>query len=376
MRHSFFGMALLVYAGCLAYSQAPSWNQVSLTPPVFEYWSGSGSLQPPLGLQPPNSASTAYPLHMYYPTGVSPSGTVDPYGCQFRGSLSPTTGSIGSAPNAYPPEYPEWATGSSFNSNTELAGKPIPRAGISQVGVGYEAPSGSTAIKGISMEATFPGGAQATGSPTMNFFWESDNCADGDTEYGFTLVPVNGSQITQFYYSYWSNCGDPAIDPSYADSCWAIGYATSVGLLVVDSVVQCTGAVNMPVSTSPSSTYYYNAFPYLNGSSGHWDFMAQVMNSAGSLLESCIVDPTNGANTSCSPTPVASNEVVTNVTKYGTCEINPATSTTEFNTTTFFNPQWVYGVGGWVFAVLNGSSGSPYLNNAAPVTISSIRVGE
>ncbi|HLJ26192.1 MAG TPA: hypothetical protein VKY85_05740 [Candidatus Angelobacter sp.] len=368
MRGSFPGTSLLIFifASCLAYSQ--SWNQVPLTPPVFEY-SGSGE-----GVQWPNSSSTAYPLNMYYPTGVSPSWTPDAFGCQWRQSLSPTTGSIGSAPNAYPPEYPEWAAGSSFTTSSQLKGA-ITRGGITQVGVGYQAPWGSTAIKGISMLASFPGGAEPPGSPTMSFFWESDNCADGDTEYGFVLLPEGGSQITQFYYTYWSNCVDSP------DTCWAIGYAPSVGFLVVDQVLQCGGAVNMPqqVPISPNASYYYRAYPFPNGS--HWDFMAQVADSSGNVIESCTVDPTNGGNTSCSPWPASG--VVTNGNSRGSsCFINPATSTSEVNTTTIFNPQWTYGVGGWVFGVLTvdpaiGSpTGSPFVNGGAPVTINSMQVLE
>jgi hypothetical protein len=368
MRHSYFGAFLLIFASCFAYSQ--TWVPVSLTPPVVEY-SGSGE-----GVQSPNSGSTSYPVSMYYPTGTSPSGTPDAYGCTFRQSLSPTTGSIGSGSNAYPPEYPEWASGSSFTTTSELGGKAIPRGGITQLSVGYQAPSGSTAIEGIAMEASFPGSAEPANSSSMSFFWESDNCADGDTEYGFVLFPEGGSQITQFYYSYWSNCVD---SPPGPDTCWAITYFPSINIAAVEQVIQCQGGVNMPedLPISPNSSYFYKAYPYWNGSV--WDFMAQVTDSSGNLIESCTVDPTNGNNTSCSPYPAIGVSTNTNANG-GTCSFNPWTSSSEFDTSTFFNPYWTHGVAGWVFGVLtvnpSAAPSSPSVNGVAPVKISSIEVLE
>jgi hypothetical protein len=368
MRRICIATTLLALA-TIAHSQ--TWNAVSLGP-VYDYWGGSP------GIASPQSSSSAFPFNLYFQTSISPPGTADVYGCQWNSrAMTPTTPTNGSAPNAYAPPYPWWyykepATG------YQLSG-PIDRGGIAQVGAGYTATAPN--IKGISFKAHTPMGTGWIngGNPGASVFWESDNCADGDTEYGWTIGQGRNNQnmavqTTVFYYSYWSNCGDPVNDPNtYVDSCWALDYVPGFGVIWA-GVVQCGGGITLPTLPANSNGYYYDAYPYFNSLHGTWFFKAQVRDGwSGSAVQTCDVDPSNGSNTSCWPN--APLFVSTNQTKYGACGYLPAQNGSLVNTSTVFNPQWVYNVQGYVFTVMDGISNSPYVNGGtAPITIDGLFV--
>ncbi len=370
MRNFFISSVLLAFAGSAAYSQSdPTWSSPVALGSPFVYYNGTG-------IPYPQSSSGAYPLNLYFPTSqTSSTGVADVYGCTWNNyEGQATTSSFGSGSNAYPPPYPSWYLGYP-NGGTHESGT-IYRQNLAQVGAGYQASAGS--VYGFSVQAQFPEGTTDLGinpasAPGAAFFWESDNCADGDTEYGWTIGQTsnNGTiqPVTTFYYSYWTNC--------YANSsytCWSAVYAPSVGMFVESQVTQCTGGVTFPTLTGSSDPngYTYNSFPYQDPGSGNWFFRAEVMDGTN-LVEGCNIDPT-GTNTSCSPQSLG--QLVNTNASGGQCAGGPSLSTTQFNTSSYFNPQWVSGVGGWVFAVLTGQYSSAYLpgGSQAQFTVNSIRI--
>jgi hypothetical protein len=330
----------------------PVWTQV----PTTGFYDYSTVQQP--------AQSGFGPFSLYYP-GPPPSSASDALGCQWNHFAGQATGQfVSGSANSTPPNYPYWYSG------TTLLSGGIPRGGSSAVGVVFEDPvRPDTLIKGVSFLGSFSTVADSIGTPIQSVFWESDSCADGDTEYGFFVQ--GGSPI--FYYSYWTNCPAPG-DPSGLNC-----VETTTG----QRATPCVGGFAFPqLPASSNGQYYFNAFPYLDSATGTWWFRAEALDGGSTApFFSCNVNPASQAGTfNCydrNSQPASPAGTQNNLT-LGPNGTTPAcTVVPPGNSSTYFNPGWTYGVYGSLFAVIaGGENDNNPLTNLQPFTVTALKAGK
>lgn len=345
MRYISAGIIFVALAHQVGYAQTePAWTAVS-APNFFDYSTVTQTSQAGSG-----------PYNLLFPT--NPAGAYDSLGCSWNTYAGTTSGNGANGQgNPTPPTIPYW-----YSGNTELSGGIVRYLAVGVAFVDPVAPG--TQMKGLSFLGSVPSGTVTSGSnpaPAGAVYYTSEPCADGTTDYGFGL---NWASAGQFYYQYWTNCGEGSL------TCYENNGTTEV--------VQCSSGFTFP--TLPASTngqYYYNAFPFLNGS--HWDFWVEVLDGGTyASLYSCDVNPASSSPFDCTMAGTASPPLYPNVnTKpdYSPCTVVPAG-----NTTVDYNPGWVYSTFGSIFVAISGGSPSQYVSvggvPTTPMQISVIKAGK
>jgi hypothetical protein len=345
MRYIYLATIFLAFASHTICAQTePVWTAIPM-PYFFDY-----------STRPQPSQAGSGPYNLLFSLLPAQTGDNDALGCYWNNYAGHATGNSATGTNPSPPTYPYWFTGSKLNSG------PISRSGFSGVGLAFEDPiEVGTAMKGVSFEgAYYSGVVQGGGDPNAAVFWESDDCADGDTEYGFSFQ----TGASTFYYSYWSNC--------YEGDCYLNDNLNT-------PVTQCGGGFTLPNLTSSTGKFYYNAFPYQAEQGAPWEFRAEVLDSGNyNTLYWCDVNPSSASPFTCMYPPPYSQNNMTALTP--TSQPTKCTVVPSGNTTTSFNPGWVDEVYGSLFAVIAGGSTSPYVSvngvETVPFQITVVKAGK